>query len=71
MARGILRANGNIHWMPGGAKEPLLYSRTKYEEQGAILFPPYWNEKKVLETEETVASVCSGCGKMIVDCPIK
>lgn len=70
MEQGVLRANGNIHWMPNDAKEPLIYSRVKYESKRAVLFPPYWNEKSLLSKEETAASICFDCQKMIVDCPI-
>lgn len=66
MEQGILRANGNIHWMPLNAKEPLIYSREKYEKQRAVLFPPYWNDKNLCN-EETIAFTCLKCKKMIVD----
>ncbi|MEG0751910.1 MAG: PF20097 family protein [Oscillospiraceae bacterium] len=70
MEQGILRANGNIRWMPLDAKEPLIYSREKYEKQQAVLFPPYWSDKSWC-CEETIAFACCKCKKMIVDFPLK
>lgn len=70
MEQGMLRANGNIRWMLKDAKEPLIFSREKYEKQKAILFPPYWDEKKLVD-EETIALACFSCRKMIVDFPSK
>lgn len=69
MEQGILRANGSIRWMPLGAKEPLIYSREKYEAQKAVLFPPYWDDKKLIAMEETEAFICSACEKMVVSLP--
>lgn len=69
MQQGVLRANGNIRWMPDMAKEPLIYSRNKYEQQDAVLFPPYWNDKKLVGKNETIAFICPECKKMIVDFP--
>lgn len=71
MEQGILRANGNIRWMPLGAKEPLTYSHEKYEKLKAVLFPPYWNDKKLITTEDTAAFICRSCKKMVVSFPEK
>ena len=71
MQKGILRANGNIRWMPLESREPLVYSREKYIQQGAVLFPPFWDDKRLMDSEETTAYICPDCKKLIIDFSLK
>ena len=58
MQKDILRANGNIRWMPQKGKEPLHYTRKACIQQGAILFPPCWDDKHLTAGKETPAFIC-------------
>ena len=69
MEHGTLCANGNIRFLPDGVKDPLFFNRDEYEDRGAVLFPPYWDDKRLFRRGTTSAHICRDCEKMLVEVP--